>query len=354
MDNDTIEKLLNGSLNQTVASEASALPSADLLRQVEAARASLRPSADLLRQVEAARASLRPSADLLRQVEAARASLRPSADLLRQVEAARALRPSADLLRQVEAARASLRPSADLLRQVEAARASLRPSADLLRQVEAARASLQPSADLLRQVEAARASLRPSADLLRQVEAARASLRPSADLLRQALGATIAPLSVVPNETRSESALSPSIASHQSDSQAIVRLFGYMDLFDALITDPGLIRFCRQLFLDGHYSMAVLKAVYLHQQHGKRAVRYSGKRWLFFDESRPECPLPGAHAQSVAVPVRTRPTARLHGNVRGFDDRGQKSASARARPYRYLRRGVRNACHGQPLDASAQ
>ena len=33
-----------------------------------------------------------------------------------------------------------------------------------------------------------------------------------------------------------------------------------MDLFDALITDPGLIRFCRQLFLDGHYSMAVLKA----------------------------------------------------------------------------------------------
>ena len=112
----------------------------------------------------------------------------------------------------------------------------------------------------LNQTVASEASALPSADLLRQVEAARASMRPSADLLRQALGATIAPLSVVPNETRSESALSPSIASHQSDSQAIVRLFGYMDLFDALITDPGLIRFCRQLFLDGHYSMAVLKA----------------------------------------------------------------------------------------------
>ena len=197
-----------------------------------------------------------PSGEPRNALAAIQTSMRPSAEILRSMEAVRAMRPSAEILRSMEAVRA-MRPSAEILRSMEAVRA-MRPSAEILRSMEAVRA-MRPSAEILRSMEAIRASMRPSTDLLRSVEAMRAStiLLPE---LRRAEETTATPTAVARSKDQSKSTLWSDTIVLQPESHETTRLFGHLALFDALITDPGLIRFCRDLFIDGYYSMAVLKA----------------------------------------------------------------------------------------------
>ncbi len=80
------------------------------------------------------------------------------------------------------------------------------------------------------------------------------------DQWSQAADATTTSLPATQGDETLDGELYKNSDSPWSERIEIRNPIGDLDLFDAIITDPDLVAFCRQLFADGHYSMAVLQA----------------------------------------------------------------------------------------------
>ena len=194
------------------------------------------------------------------------AQLRPLVELGQTMAALRQaqLRPLVELGQTMAALRqAQPRPLVELGQTMAALRqAQPRLLVELGQTMAALRQSqLQPLVELGQTMTALRQSqLQPLVELGQTMTALRqAQLQPLVEL-RRSLGTTATPSAVEQTEEISKSALLSGKALLQPESQGAVAIPGYVDLFDVLITDPGLISFCKKLFVDGHYSMAVFRA----------------------------------------------------------------------------------------------
>ena len=97
-------------------------------------------------------------------------------------------------------------------------------------------------------------------------------------------------------------------------------------LFDLIVTDNGLRRVCRSLFVDGHYDIAVERAYIYVNNMVKKKTPFADKDGAALMQEVFSANDPVSQAQRIPIPVRQERTARLHGHLCRIYDRDQEPA----------------------------
>ena len=242
-----LERRLNNSL----------LPSVDAMQRLDRRlNASLPPSVDAIQRLERRlNNSLLPSVDAMQRLDRRlNASLLPSVDAIQRLERRlnNSLLPSVDAMQRLDRRlNASLLPSIDAIQRLERRlNNSLLPSVDAMQRLDRRlNASLLPSIDATQRLERKlNASLLPS---VKTVDA----LHQNAPTVR------VAPFTFPKPKNQYTVSLWLTDGSREVDATDLQWDGGsYLDLFDQLISNIGLRRVSRDLFADGHYTLAVEQA----------------------------------------------------------------------------------------------